>query len=475
MLSTIQLILQQSCHIRINKPVVIGVSGGPDSLCLLDLMHRLGYPLIVAHMNHGLRDIADQEARLVAQEASSRRLPFATQSVDIIGFATKYKLTIEEAARVARYHFLFSQARQYEAQAVAVAHNADDQVETILMHLLRGAGLAGLTGMEYSSVIQMFDERIPLVRPLLSFWRQEINDYLEERGIAAAVDESNRDIRYHRNRLRHELLPVLENYNPNIRRTIYRMAEVLRGEQEIIQNAVSIAFDACLLTQGRDHMIFSATKLRSQPVGVQRHLLRRGIDLLRPDLRDVEFQSIERGLAALQAEGTYVGELLEGLYTTLEGDRLILASKTAFLPVGEWPQVPEGNIYQLTIPGECKLPNGWRLVSEIIQDGSKLLQAASGNADRFQAWIDADAIQSKLVLRGRRPGDRFCPLGMEGHSVKLSDFMINNKIPRRARRGWPLLASDGEIIWVAGYRQAHHTRLQPGSQKAVRLELINEK
>ncbi|MGW8250577.1 MAG: tRNA lysidine(34) synthetase TilS [Anaerolineales bacterium] len=450
---------------------MIGVSGGPDSMCLLDLMHRSGYALIVAHMNHALRETADEEASLVALQASSRRLPYVTQTIDIREYSVRHKLTVEEAARTARYRFLFAQARQYGAQAVAVAHTADDQVETVLMHLLRGAGLAGLTGMDYSSVISAFDKRIPLVRPLLGFWREEITTYLAERGLVATIDESNWDIRYHRNRLRHELLPILEGYNPNIRRTIYRMAEILRGEQEIIEDAVRAAFEACLLTQGSDYIIFSAVRLRSQPVGIRRHLLRRGIDILRPGLRDVDFQSVDRGLAALQSEATREIELLEGLYIILEEDRFVLASRQASLPVSAWPQITEGESYPFTVPGECELPNGWQLVSEIVEANGAVWQAARHNPDPFQAWLDADAVKSPIVVRRRSLGDRFYPLGMDGHSVKLSDFMINNKIPKRARDGWPLLVSDGEIIWVPGYRQAHHTRLQPDSRKVVCLKL----
>jgi tRNA(Ile)-lysidine synthase len=459
MLSTIQLILQHNCHIGINKPVVIGVSGGPDSLCLLDLLDRLGYPLIVAHMNHWLRGEADEEARLVERETNSRNLPFVTQTFNVRAFAKKSKRTLEEAARTARYNFLFLQARQYGAQAVAVGHTADDQVETVLMHLLRGAGLAGLTGMDYSTVIDEFDESIPLVRPLLGFWREEISAYITERGLVPAFDESNWDIRHHRNRLRHELIPLLEGYNPQIRRTIYRMANILRGDQEIIENVIDSALETCLMTQDREYVEFSANKLVSQPVGVQRRLLRRGIDLLHPGLRDIDYKSVDRGLTVLHTEGVSEIELLEGLYAILEEDRLIIASSKEELPAGIWPQVPKGIEYRLDIPGECRLPNDWRLRSVIVDERSGIWQIASRNSDPFQAWMNAEQITTPIIVRGRRPGDRFCPLGMDGHSVKLSDFMINNKIPARARAGWPLLFSNSEIIWIPGYRQVHHTRL----------------
>ena len=191
MFRRIQSILQHNCQLVINKPVVIGVSGGPDSLCLLDLLWRMQYLLIVTHLNHSLRAEADDEARLVEEEAGKRCLPFVTQKMDVRAYAEHRKVSIEEAARTARYNFLFDQARRLGAQAVIVGHTADDQVETVLMHLLRGAGLAGLIGMEYSTVLREFDERIPLVRPLLSTWREQINAYIADRSLSPVTDESN--------------------------------------------------------------------------------------------------------------------------------------------------------------------------------------------------------------------------------------------------------------------------------------------
>jgi tRNA(Ile)-lysidine synthase len=472
MLSSLQSILQHNCHIGINKPVVIGVSGGPDSLCLLDLLWRLNYPLIVGHLDHGLRPEAKEEARRVEYEADSRKLPFVLQELDIQAFAEENKLSVEEAARAARYKFLFDQARSYSAQAVAVGHNADDQVETVLMHLLRGSGLAGLAGMDYSQVIKEFDESIPLIRPLLGFWRQEIISYISEHKLVPAIDETNWDQRYYRNRLRHGLLPLLESYNPQVRRTIYRMADILRGEQEIIEDVIDRVHETVLVEQGNDYVILSADELQSQPVGSQRRVLRRGIDHLRPGLRDVDFDAVERGLSLLQVGGSTKTELVAGLAAILEENYIILASKDAELPTEAWPQVPRGLEYQLGVPGECLLPEGWRLRSELVRDVSGIIDIVQNNTDPFRTWINIDEITLPFIVRGRHPGDRFNPLGMEGHTVKLSDFMINNKIPSRARDGWPLIVSGSEIIWVAGCRPAHHTRMQPGVHQAAYLKLV---
>jgi len=471
MLSGIQSILQHNCKLVINKPVVIGVSGGPDSLCLLDLLWRLEYPVIVAHLNHSLRADADDETRKVGEEAGKRNLPFVTQKLDIRTYAMDSKVSVEEAARNARYNFLYEQARLFGAQAVAVGHNADDQVETVLMHLVRGSGLVGLGGMHYSTVIHEFDENIPLVRPLLGTWRKEISVYIAERELSPAIDESNWDRQYLRNRLRHELLPELENYNPQIRHAIYRMADLLQAEQEIIDTLIVSAWEDCLLEQGDDYISLSAANLRTQIVGVQRHLLRRGIDLLRPGMRDFDYEVIERGISVLHSKGSPRCDLAMGLYAKVEGKQFILAAYNAEFPTSDWPQVIDGQEAILEEGVEIHLPDGWVLSYKKATDPENAYELASSNPNLFMAWMDADKLVKPVILRGRRPGDRICPQGMNGQSMKVADFMINEKMPSRARDKWPLIVSDGYVVWIPGYRLGHHVQLEKGAKHVAHLEV----
>lgn len=471
MFSSIQSILQHNCLLVINKPVVIGVSGGPDSLCLLDLLWRLEYPVIVAHLNHSLRAEADDEARKVGEEAGRRNLPFVTQKLDIRTYAEDTKVSIEEAARNARYKFLFEQARLFGAQAVGVGHNADDQVETVLMHLLRGTGLAGLEGMHYFALIREFDANIPLVRPLLGTWRKQISTYLVERHLSPTIDESNWDRQYFRNRLRHELLPELESYNPQIRGAIYRMSDLLQADQEIIDMVIVSAWDDCLLEQGRDFISLSASKLRSKMLGVQRHLLRRGIDLLRPGMRDFDYEVIGRGIAILHSSGKPRCDLAMGLYAVVEGDRYILAANNAVFSSNDWPQVMDGQEYILEDGVEIRLPEGWILSYKIVSDPENAYELASNNQNLLQAWLDADKLVQPVIVRGRRPGDRICPQGMNGHSMKVAELMINEKMPSRAREDWPLIISDGFVVWIPGYRLGHQVQLQMGVKHVAQLEL----
>src|SRR3989304_574736 len=167
MLPSMASILRDQCRLDPTRPIVVAVSGGPDSLCLMDILRRAGYRLIVAHFNHKLRENSDIEANTVEQMAGRLGPPPIIESGDVRAYADEKKLSIEDAARTLRYRFLFMQARQHAAQAVAVGHTADDQVETVLMHFLRGAGLTGLKGMSYRTILGQFDKQIPVVRPLL--------------------------------------------------------------------------------------------------------------------------------------------------------------------------------------------------------------------------------------------------------------------------------------------------------------------
>jgi tRNA(Ile)-lysidine synthase len=180
----LELILRDQCKLDPRRPVLAGISGGPDSLCLLDVLRAAGYPVIVAHFNHKLRPEADRESASVSGRARTLGLPFVTDSADVRAYAEANSLSLEEAARTLRYRFLFAAARERGAQAVAVGHTADDQVETVLMHFLRGAGLAGLKGMETLTLLPVFDPQIPLVRPLLTLRRADTEDWCRAHGLA---------------------------------------------------------------------------------------------------------------------------------------------------------------------------------------------------------------------------------------------------------------------------------------------------
>lgn len=473
MLNRFPTILQHNCQIVASKLSLVGVSGGPDSLCLLDLLRGLGYPVVVAHFNHGLRQEAVGEARHVEEIADRMGVPFIAGSEDVAAYASTESLSLEEAARLLRYRFLFKEAKRLGAQAVLVGHNADDQVETVLMHLMRGAGMDGLLGMDYHSLPNPWSATIPLVRPLLAFWREEILAYVEMRGLQPNQDSSNLDTTFFRNRLRHQLIPALEQHQPNIRRSIWRTAEVLREESRILEDLVQAAWKGCILDQGSNYLAFDSRSWSGQPVAIQRRLLRNAISVLRPGLSDVDFETIERGRSYLidpDQGGTC--NLAAGLSLRREGQITYLASWEAELPSASWPQMPmDPPELHLNLPGVINLQGDWTLEARVVESASGISYQVTADGDPWVALMDADAIPGALVIRRRRAGDRIKPFGMLGHSMKISDLMLNSKIPRRLRLAWPLVCAAGEVVWVPGCRQADAGRITTSTRRVVELIL----
>jgi tRNA(Ile)-lysidine synthase len=253
----LEAILVNQCGLDPARPVLAGVSGGPDSLCLLGILQEAGYRVIVAHFNHQLRPEADLEAASVSERAKRLGLPFVSDSADVRSYAEQQSLSLEEAARILRYRFLFAAAREQAAQAVAVGHTADDQVETVLMHFLRGAGLSGLKGMEYRTILPVFDPQIPLVRPLLALWRGETEAYCREHDLEPHFDASNADTMYFRNRLRYALIPELEKYNPRIKESLLRSAQALQSDYAALQEGVESAWKNIVIEKGEDWVTFA--------------------------------------------------------------------------------------------------------------------------------------------------------------------------------------------------------------------------
>jgi tRNA(Ile)-lysidine synthase len=475
MLDRLKETLITECLLPASRTVLVGVSGGPDSLCLLNVLHQLEYPLIVAHLNHGLRPEAKADAQRVKQFADDLGVPFILGEADVAGIANIKGLAVEEAARTARYDFLFTKAREFAAQAVAVGHTADDQVETVLMHLLRGAGLSGLKGMEFRALPNAWSQEIPLVRPLLSVWRAEVLDYLAEQGLQPVLDRTNLDTTIYRNRLRHELIPYLESYQPAVRRVLWRMAQILSGDHEIIEQVVAKAWQDCAVGLGPGYVSLSIKELNRLPIGLKRHLLRRVMGILRPGLRDIDFESVERALAFLaEPPDSRQQDLIAGLRLFQEGKLLWVANWDVDLPHESWPQLGGKAEHELDVPGALNLPGGWRLRAMPVEDVNAALTAALANTNPYQAWIDLDQLSLPFRVRSRQAGDRFRPMGMAGHSIKLADFMVNVKLDRRARSAWPLVCAGDAIVWVAGFRIGHPFRLRKETIRSAHLELVRE-
>jgi tRNA(Ile)-lysidine synthase len=463
-------ILKDRCGLTADRPIVVGVSGGPDSLCLLQLLHQASYAVQVAHFNHRLRPESDAEAGAVEAIAAEMRVPFVSESAEVRAFSETGHLSIEEAARHLRYGFLFDQARRSGAQAVAVGHTADDQVETVLMHFLRGAGLNGLKGMPYRTILPVFDRVIPIVRPLLDAWRAQTVAYCTAHGLQPQHDPSNDSLEYLRNRLRNSLIPELERYNPGFREAVLRSAHTLGDDHALLQELLNANWNACVVDQAADRITFTASGLGALPVALRRQLVRRALETLRPGLEST-YAVLERAAAFIgDPAGPKQADLTGGLRMSRERDCIHVATSGSHLPSDGWPQMPEEqSVLSLACPGQTGLADGWSFVCEPAPWTGGGREQAGQNADPFHAWLDADRLTEPLALRARRPGDRFEPLGLDGHSQKLSDFFVNEKLPQRARARWPLLCMGDTVVWVPGYRPAHSYRLTSGTRNALHV------
>lgn len=468
MLESIDSILTEKCGLNRNLPVIAGVSGGPDSLCLMNVLREAGYRIIVAHFNHKLRPDSDTDANIVEQTAARLNLVSVIHSGDVRAFAEAGKHSVEEAARILRYRFLMEQAHHFHAQAVAVGHTADDQVETVLMHFIRGAGLAGLKGMNYRTIIRTFDPDIPVVRPLLDVWREETVVYCASHGFRPRHDPSNASLDFFRNRLRHLLIPTLESYNPRFREVLWRTSRSLAGDYEILSGLLDEVWQKCVLQEKPDFIAFDLPALQSQSVGLQRNLIRRAMERLHSDQSDISYATLERASSFIAAGQRTRMDLQYDLHLLREGALLYVVAGEATLPIERWPQMPDASpALPLKVPGTVTLSGGWKLSCERWNIISLALEQAKSNEDPFQVWLDAQEISEDLELRVRRDGDRFEPLGMDGHEMKLSDFFINVKLPQRARDRWPLLCMGEKVVWVPGYRPAHPFRLMESTRQAL--------
>ena len=451
-------------NLQPGKMIVVGVSGGPDSLALLYLLQGQKYPLLVASFNHRLRPEAESDIEYVRDIAASLGLAFVAGSGDVTAHAKSHGLSTEESARELRYQFLFDQARQIGAQALAVGHTADDQAETVLMHMLRGAGLSGLKGMPPKIVLPVFDTEIPLVRPLLTWTRAETETYCQQHKLKPRQDPTNTDIQYFRNRLRHELLPILEQYNPQIRQTLAKTAQALQGDYDLINAMVQMTWQNTVISTGPEYIEFDQVKLKKLDPVLTRNLFRKAAFSLRPGLRDVDFEAIERALTFKAVD------LAGGIKTYPEGGCFYFTTNEAALPSHAWPQLEKP--VKLS-PGQYSLGNGWIINFEEITTADHDARVITNN-ERWTAWLDADLASEGLHMRVYQSGDRFEQLGMPRQTVKIAELFINLKVPRRIRAGWPILCVGEVIAWVPGLRFAEPFKVTDKTSRIYKIEFKKE-
>jgi tRNA(Ile)-lysidine synthase len=466
--------------------VVVGVSGGPDSLCLLHVLLCLrdeyASRLHVAHLNHRLRGAeADADEAFVASLADEWGLPASIESRDVGALAEEKKLAVEEAARQARYAFLARTALEIGARKIAVGHNADDQVETVLMHWLRGSGLAGLRGMQPVSRLQELRlqgeeagsgkdrSELLLIRPLLEVPRAVIEAYCAARGLQPRFDRSNLDTTYYRNRLRHELLPFLETFNPRIRDVILRSAAIIDADYAYLREQASQAWTQVAIVESEQAIAFDLRAWRALPLSLQRSTLRQAIHRLRRSLRNINWVHIENALCVLQQGSTGMAATLpRRLEARLGYDRILVCDAAYVEALPDVPLLGDNEVV-LHVPGRTFLPGADWCVNAQVLGRRAVDRKALQHSDPWQAYLDYDVTGSELRLRPRRTGDRFCPQGLGQKPTTVNSFMTNAKIPRVWRDSIPLLASPAQILWVAGWRIDERAKVTETTERVLCL------
>ena len=467
--NTISYILQEKCQLGTPQLLVVGVSGGADSMCLLHLLWRQGYPVVAAHLDHGLRVNSARDGEFVKAQCLEWGVKLETRSVDVKEYCLLNHLGVEEGARELRYSFLFKIARKVGATAVAVGHHVDDQVETVLMHFIRGAGLAGLKGMPYTGHLIQFSSSIPLVRPLLTFTREQIQEYCTLNQVPYIQDETNYDSTYFRNRLRHELIPNLETYNPAFREVVLRGTETLQADYEIISHATDLAWRKCLIEQREDYIVFHVYALQQQPLGMRWNIARRAVKGLQPKIRDFDLKAVHRldGLISGRSRGKV--ELTNHLEARLFADRLWICREDVKLPILFCPQV-SGIMHIPNFPARITLSNGWVLCADLETMAGEE-EYPIHQASKYEAWLDRDLISGQILIRTRLPGEKLQLLGLAGKHTRLSDLLINHHIPQEARAEYPVICDAEKVIWLPGISISEACKVAPATTTLLYLRL----
>ena len=452
--------------------LVAAVSGGPDSLALLHALHtlksRLSIDLRAAHLNHGLRPEAGRaDAEFVREFADSIGIPVSVGTADADSFRRARRLSLEDAARRIRYEFLAKAAREADADAVALAHTADDQAETVLMRILRGTGLDGLGAMSPMSSATWGGRRVNLFRPLLEVIKTETLAYCAENALNPRVDESNMSADMTRNRVRMELLPSMRSYNPAVSLALNRLARAARLDADFIRQSVESEADVVMSRRADGGVWLDRAAFAELHPAIRRHALRYAFQTAAGDRADLTESHVEDMLAVMYGPAGGGVDLPRG--ARFETDyrrahmRIADSDQDAELPAP--PSAPVA----IAPMGET-VAGGWRVRVEEA-DADALARARSRrepHGARLSEIFSAAALGDLIQVRARAPADRFQPLGMDSDK-NLADFMIDAHIPRRLRDKTPLLESGGRVAWVVGWRIAEWAKATPADRRLVRI------
>jgi len=412
----------------------------------------------VAHLDHRLRGADSKaDARYVTNLAHRLNVTATIEQRDVWSYHAERGASLEESAREVRYAFLAEVVSSIGANHVVVGHTLDDHVETVLMHLIRGTGTTGLRGLQPLNQWQTASGSLTIIRPLLKVSRQETAEYCHQHRLRPRIDASNFSLSTLRNRIRHQLLPLLKEYNPQIVDAVVRTARIAEDDLSLLDELSARSWQETVLRQG-DTFILDRNGFLGLAAGLQRSILRRAIGELLVSIKDIEARHIEEVVTGLTLPTGSSLNLPGGIVFSVDYDRYLLGFHQSLLcPLPELV-----GDYLLKVPGETLLP-GWRVEAAIITLGEM-----QNEHDELIAYLDWDGVGDEVVVRSRRRGDRFQPLGM-GQAKKLGEFMIDARVPRVWRPRVPVVCSPQHILWVVGWRIDNRVKVTPDTSKVLRL------
>ena len=454
-----------------NDRVVVGVSGGADSMALLHILlamnRQAGWQLDlhVAHLNHQLRgQAAETDATFVKEAADKLSLPCTIERRDIARIASEHGLSVEEVGRNQRYAFFERVCIRTGARIVAVGHHADDDAETVLHRVLRGTGLRGLGGIRRSRPLAP-GSYVRVIRPLLRCTRETLRDFLNGNNIAFREDESNESLEPMRNRIRLKLLPLIASeVNPQVRDALTRLKEQAAWLQEFLGETVQRTFDTLVVSRTDQDLVLNAKVLARKSRIVQTEIIRLAYRSFGLGEQDLSYANLVAALDLLRSEGSgKQTQLPGGMHIEKRYNQLVFA-----LP-SDQPRETIAEEIAVHLPGRTVLPIRRLEIECAISDVAEAdVPELRSKAGAQEEHVDYASVRPPLVVRGRKPGDRFVPLGAPG-SKKLSEFLSDNKVAASQRERVAVLCDQLGPIWVIGHRIDERVKLTARSRRVLSL------
>ena len=433
--------------------IIVGASGGPDSqfliYALMELRKEMDFTIILAHLNHLHRKEADFDESLVEETAEKFALDFRKKSASMDGYAKKYGLSSEDAGRRLRYEFFREIQKEYPRSKIAIAHNLDDQAETVLMRIIRGTGVEGLRAMDYRNG--------DIIRPTLDIKKAMILDYLNSEQIPYAIDKTNFATDYTRNKLRIDIIPEIEKINPNFKESLVKLSEIATDEISISDSYIRNIYEDIIIQRKTDSISFDKVGFESQDKAIQSRLIRCAIGEIKKEIRDISKENIDNFLSLV--------DLANG--KSIIKDDLVFLKSYKFYKMSLRKEDSQKKTGELTINiGEELSFGGKRIKISSVSDFQK-------KHGKNIEYFDRDKLTFPLSVRFRKNGDKFKPIGL-GHRKKIKDFFIDMKVDKEKREKIPLILSENDIIWVTSFRSSEDYKLDPSTKNIIKIEVYDE-